>query len=62
MAMGVDRWIDLQLHPDKIADNNIAIRLAPLRTLHMSSKEFLEEFPDGQMIRQIAAGKRPDAR
>ncbi len=59
MAMGVDRWIDLQLHPDKIADNNIAIRLAPLRTLHMSSKEILEEFPDGQMIRQIAAGKRP---
>ena len=59
MAMGVDRWIDLQLHPDKIADNDLAARLASLRTLHMSSKEILEEFPDGQMIRQVANGKRP---
>ena len=59
MAMGIDRWIDLQLHPDKIADNDLAARLASLRTLHMSSKEILEEFPDGQMIRQVASGKRP---
>lgn len=59
MAIGVDRWIDLQLHPDKIADNDIAARLAPLRTLRMSSKEILEDFPDGQMIRQVADGKRP---
>jgi len=58
MAMGVDRWIDLQLHPDKIVDNDLAARLASLRTLHMSSKEILEEFPDGQMIRQVANGKR----
>jgi len=59
MAMGVDRWIDLQLHPDKIADNDLAARLVSLRTLHMSSKEILEEFPNGQMIRQVASGKHP---
>jgi uncharacterized protein (DUF1800 family) len=59
MAMGVDRWIDLQLHPEKISDNDLATRLTPFRTLHMSSKEILEEFPDGQMIRQVANGKRP---
>jgi len=58
MAVGVDRWIDLQLHPDKIADNDLTARLAPLRTLRMSSKEILEDFPDGQMIRQVADGKR----
>jgi len=58
MAMGVDRWIDLQLHPDKIADSAMTARLAPLRTLHMSSKEILENFPDGQIIRQVADGKR----
>ncbi len=59
MAIGVDRWIDLQLHPEKIADNDVAARLAPLLTLQMSSKDILEEFPDGQMIRQVANGKRP---
>ena len=58
MAIGVDRWIELQLHPDKIADQEMIARLAPLRTLHMSSKEILEDFPDGQMIRQVADGKR----
>ena len=46
VAMGVDRWIDLQLHPDKIQDDAMDSRLAPLRTLHMSAKEIVEEFPD----------------
>ncbi|HEV2400240.1 MAG TPA: DUF1800 domain-containing protein [Candidatus Sulfotelmatobacter sp.] len=59
MAMGVDRWIDLQLHPDKIPDPSVEARLAPLRTLHMSSKEIMEEFPDNQMIKQVMSGKRP---
>jgi uncharacterized protein (DUF1800 family) len=59
VAMGVDQWIDLQLHPDKIADSDIEARLAPFRTLRMSSREIVEEFPDQQMIRQINDGKKP---
>jgi uncharacterized protein (DUF1800 family) len=59
MAMGVDRWIDLQLHPEKISDAAVESRLADFRTLHMSSKEIAEEFPDNQMIRQVMDGKRP---
>ena len=58
MAVGVDRWIDEQLHPEKISDSTIEARLAPLRTLHMSSKEIMEEFPDGAMIKQVMDGKR----
>jgi len=59
MAMGVDRWIDMQLHPEKIADNAIDARLAPLRTLHMSAKEIVEDFPDNQMVKQVMDGKKP---
>ena len=59
MAMGVDAWIDQQLHPEKISDSAIEARLAPFRTLHMSSKEIAEEFPDHQLIRQVMDGKRP---
>ena len=59
MAMGVDRWIDLQLHPEKIPDPAIESRLAAFRTLHMSAKEIAEEFPDNQMINQVMDGKRP---
>jgi len=58
MAMGVDRWIDLQLHPEKISDNTLESRLAPFRTLRMSTREIAEEFPDNPMIRQVMDGKR----
>jgi uncharacterized protein (DUF1800 family) len=58
MAMGVDRWIDSQLHPEKINDGALESRLAAFRTLRMSPKELAESFPDGQMIRQVMDGKR----
>src|ERR1700683_1125790 len=58
MAMGVDQWIDLQLHPKKIDDSALEARLEPLRTLRMSAKEIAEDFPDGQAINQVRNGKR----
>src|ERR1700732_1047381 len=36
-AMGVDKWIDQQLHPDKIDDHALDARLAPFRTLRMDT-------------------------
>ncbi len=59
MAIGVDRWIDQQLHPEKISDTALESRLASFRTLRMSSREIVEEFPDGQMIKQVMDGKKP---
>lgn len=58
MAMGVDRWIDLQLHPEKINDSALETRLAPLRTVRMSSHEIAEEFPNPEEIRQVMVGKK----
>ena len=58
MAMGVDQWIDLQLHPKKIDDSALDARLEPLRTLRMSAREIAEDFPDGQAINQVRNGKR----
>jgi uncharacterized protein (DUF1800 family) len=59
MAMGVDQWIDLQLHPGKIDDSALDARLEPLRTLRMSTKEIAEDFPDPQAFNQVMNGKRP---
>jgi len=59
MAMGVDKWIDLQLHPEKISQSAVESQLAPFRTLRMSSREMAEEFPDNPMVRQVMDGKRP---
>jgi hypothetical protein len=58
MAMGVEQWIDLQLHPEKIDDSALNARLEPLRTLRMSTREIAEDFPDPQEINQVMNGKR----
>ena len=58
MAMGVDNWIDQQLHPDKIDDHTLEARLAPLRTLRMDTREIVENFPPDQVIKAVAEGKQ----
>jgi len=56
-AMGVDKWIEFQLRPEKIDDSALESRLAPLRTLRMDTREIVENFPPNQVIKQIADGK-----
>jgi hypothetical protein len=58
IAMGVDQWIDLQLHPGKIDDSAMDARLENFRTLRMSTKELAENFPDGQEVNQVMNGKK----
>jgi len=58
MAMGVDKWIAEQLHPERIDDSALEARLAPFRTLRMDTREIVENFPSPQLIKAIADGKR----
>jgi uncharacterized protein (DUF1800 family) len=58
MAIGVDNWIDQQLHPDKIDDNALDARLSPFRTLHMNTHEIVQNFPSEQMIKAVADGRQ----
>ena len=57
-AMGVDKWIDQQLRPDKIDDHALDARLEQFRTLRMSTREMVENFPPPQVIKAIAEGKQ----
>src|SRR5215469_18824027 len=59
LATGVDKWIDQQLHPEKINDSALDARLAPFRTLRMSTREIVENFPPEAVIKAVAAGKQP---
>lgn len=44
--MGVDKWVDLQLHPDRIPENPVLEeRLKPLETLRMSPEEIMAAYP-----------------
>jgi uncharacterized protein (DUF1800 family) len=56
-GMGVGKWIDLQLHPEKIDDSALDARLAPLRTLRMDNRELVENFPPQPVIKAVADGK-----
>jgi len=46
-SLGLQRYIDEQLHPERIPDSAIASRLAGLTTLGMSSQQIAQ---DGQRI------------
>jgi uncharacterized protein (DUF1800 family) len=57
-AMGIDHWIDQQLHPERIDDDAVDARLTGFRTLGMNPHELMENFPSGDMIKAVADGKR----
>jgi len=57
-SIGVDQWIDQQLHPERIDDKALELRLAPFRTLRMSTREIVENFPPPQVITELANGRR----
>jgi uncharacterized protein (DUF1800 family) len=42
--MGLERYIDEQLHPDRVADPQIASRLAALTSIGMSSREIAQTY------------------
>jgi len=58
LAVGIDNWIDQQLHPERIDDSALDARLAPFRTLRMDPKELVDNFPSNPMIKAVAEGKQ----
>src|SRR3954463_10095453 len=56
-SIGLDKWFEQQLNPDKIDDSALESRLAPFRTLKMSTQEIVRNFPPPQVIKQVAAGR-----
>ena len=56
-AMGVDKWIELQLHPEKIDDSAMQARLGQYRTLQMSTREMVMDFPPNPLLKAAMEGK-----
>src|SRR5436309_9754699 len=44
VAMGVDKWIDQQLHPERIDDSAVSARLASFETLKLNNNDLLEQY------------------
>jgi uncharacterized protein (DUF1800 family) len=51
-ALGVERWIDRQLHPERIEDDAVEKKVARLETAGLSSKELLEGYDPPREARQ----------
>ena len=59
-AMGLKKWIELQLHPEEIPENPIlTAKLKELDTLSMSSGELVRNYPTPQLVKQMMAGQMP---
>ena len=59
-AMGLKKWIDLQLHPERIAENPVlTAKLKTLDTLEMTSAELVRNYPAPQLVRQMVNGVLP---
>src|SRR5918912_2159395 len=43
-AIGIDRYIDRQLHPERIPDPHMPARLAGLATVGLSARELAQRF------------------
>src|ERR1700735_4373887 len=51
--MGLEKWIDQQLHPESIDDSELDQRLQRYPTLNLSAKKLIEEYPQpGQVIKK----------
>lgn len=58
--LGVDRWIDDQLHPERFAENPILDeKLKPLVSLTMDSATLVKNFPPQQVIKAMYEGGVP---
>ncbi len=59
---GLERWIELQLYPERVPENPVLIsRLAPLDSLAMTPAELVKKYPPPQALRQMARqGALPD--
>src|ERR1700754_4894077 len=49
-AMGIDKYIDLQLHPDRINDSAVEARLENIESIHMGLAELAEKYPEPGVI------------
>jgi uncharacterized protein (DUF1800 family) len=56
-AIGIDEWFEQQLRPEKIDDSALEARLAPFRTLKMSTNELVKDFPPPQVIKMVENGR-----
>ncbi len=58
--IGLNQWIEQQLHPQAIPeDPRLIAKLAPFDSLRMNSAELIQHYPTPQMVKAMVEGKQP---
>ena len=58
-AIGVKKWIEMQLNPEQIDDSLLEARLQSFPAMHLSQANLVQSFPSGGVIRAVADGRIP---
>jgi uncharacterized protein (DUF1800 family) len=58
-AIGVKKWIDQQLNPERIDDSLLEARLQAFPAMRLGQYALLQQFPSPAVIRGVAEGKLP---
>jgi uncharacterized protein (DUF1800 family) len=58
--IGVEKFIDIQLHPEQITENPVlAAKLAPLDTLTLTRAQIEQKYPSPQDVKAMVDGRLP---
>src|SRR6266545_2246767 len=60
LALGLDKWIQLQLHPERIDDQALQARLAAYRTLGLSVAELISGYEVPREVKREIQKKRAE--
>ena len=58
--VGLDRWIERQLHPERVPDAGLAPRLASLPTLNLSTAEILRGYDPPPALKKEIQKRRAE--
>jgi hypothetical protein len=60
--LGVEQWIDLQLHPERIPENPVLEnRLEPMQTLELATWQILEKYAQNPLVPSTLPADRVQA-
>jgi uncharacterized protein (DUF1800 family) len=57
--MGLDRWFELQLHPDRIDDAAFEDQMQSYPAMQLSTSQLMRRFPSPQIVKQMVSKGAP---
>lgn len=55
--MGWEKFLEEQLHPDRISDDVVEAKLKTIESIHLSNEELAKYYPPGNVVREILKAK-----